>query len=68
VVFYVRDRRKIKAAGQAEMLEPGDLDDETTRLADAILALDDRFASGDIDREAYQQQRLELKEKLAGRL
>ena len=68
VVFYVRDRRKIKAAGQAEMLEPGDLDDETARLADAILALDDRFASGDIDREAYQQQRLELKEKLAGRL
>ena len=68
VIFYVRDRRKLKAAGQAGTLEPGDLDDETARLADAILALDDRFASGGIEPEAYRQQRLELKEKLAGRL
>ena len=67
-IFYVRDRRKLKAAGQAEILEPGDLDDETARLADAILALDDLFASGGIEPEAYRQQRLELKEKLAGRL
>ena len=64
----MRDRRKLKAAGQAETLEPEDLDGETARLADAILALDDRFASGGIEPQAYQQQRSELKEKLAGRL
>jgi uncharacterized membrane protein len=50
------------------MIKPETMDDETARLADAILALDDRFADGKVDRQTYQQQRAELKEKLKSRL
>jgi hypothetical protein len=68
VIFLVRDSRKARKTQPAEMIEAETMDDETARLADAILALDDRFASGQISRETYQQRREELKEELKGRL
>ena len=68
LILYLRGRRKALATGQAEAIDPEAIDDETARLADTILALDDRFAAGKIDQNAYQQQRAELKEKLKERL
>ena len=68
LILYLRGRRKALAMGQAEAIDPEAIDDETARLADTILALDDRFAAGKIDQNAYQQQRAELKEKLKERL
>ena len=62
--LFWRDRRKAMVAGPSETIQPGSPDDETTRLADAILALDDRFAAGKIDQAAYRQQRAQLKEQL----
>ena len=63
-LYSPRDRRKARKTKPAETIQPGRLDDETTRLADAILALDDRFAAGKIDQAAYRQQRAQLKEQL----
>jgi hypothetical protein len=68
VLLFLRDRRRAKVTEQGETIKPETIDDETARLADAILALDDRFADGKVDRETYQQQRAELKEKLKSRL
>ena len=68
LILFWRDRRKTRKAMPAETIQPGTMDDETTRLADAILALDDRFAGGQISQADYQQQRAELKEKLKSRL
>jgi len=68
LILFWRDRRKARKTKPAETIQPGRLDDETTRLADAILALDDRFAGGEISQVAYQQQRAELKDKLKSRL
>jgi len=66
--LFWRDRRKASKTTPAETIQPGTMDDETARLADAVLALDDRFASGEISQAAYQQQRAELKDKLKSRL
>ncbi|MGD0751164.1 MAG: hypothetical protein ABSA23_07115 [Anaerolineales bacterium] len=68
VLLFLRDRRRARVTVQGEMIKPETMDDETARLADAILALDDRFADGKVDRQTYQQQRAELKEKLKSRL
>jgi hypothetical protein len=68
VLLFLRDRRRARVAEQGETIKPETMDDETARLADTILALDDRFADGKVDRETYQQQRAELKEKLKSRL
>ena len=76
VIFFLLDRRKRTAmemqtemaTGQAETIGLETMDDETARLADAILALDDRFAAGKIDPETYAQQRAELKKELKGLL
>jgi hypothetical protein len=67
-IFLVRDRRKAIKTAPADTTKAETLDDETTRLADAILELDDQFAAGQISRLAYQQRRDELKEELKGRL
>ena len=67
-IFLVRDRRKAINTAPADTTKAETLDDETTRLADAILELDDQFAAGQISRLAYQQRRDELKEELKGRL
>lgn len=68
VIFLVRDRRKVIETVPAEMAEAEPLDDETTRMADAILELDDQFAAGKISQANYQQRRDQLKEELKGRL
>ena len=66
--LLLRGRRKVRATEPDGTIEAGSMDEETARLADAILALDDRFAAGKINRETYELQRAELKEKLKGRL
>jgi hypothetical protein len=66
--FFLRDRRNSLAAVPDEPFEAAGPEDEAVRLADAILALDDRFAAGKINPDDYKQKRAELKEKLKGRL
>jgi hypothetical protein len=68
LILFWRDRSKARKTKQVETIHPGSMDEETARLADAILALDDRFAGGTINQADYQQQRAELKEKLKSRL
>jgi hypothetical protein len=66
--IFLRERRKVRKIEPVGMIEPESKDNETARLADAILDLDDSFANGTIDREMYDQQRAALKEKLKSRL
>ena len=61
LILFWRDRRKVQPA---ETVQPGTPEGTTARLADAILALDERFAAGQIDQAAYQKQRAALKEQL----
>ncbi len=65
--LYLRDRNRIDDQEDVD----DDEDDETVstdETLDAIIALDDQHAAGNISEEAYKQRRAELKAKLKGKL
>jgi mono/diheme cytochrome c family protein len=63
--LYFRDRKRLPAdAPQSSRAEDGNTDE----ILEAIIALDDQHAAGNIGDAAYQQRRAELKAKLQGKL
>jgi hypothetical protein len=62
-------RRNARVAGEPddddeyEPVEDGTYEDPDS-IVDAIIALDDLYAAGELPEEAYQQRRAELKERL----
>lgn len=70
-VWLYRKSRPSDIDEEDENGEDGDLDSDAGDLAgdpealmDAIIALDDLYKAGELPEDAYQQRRLELKEKL----
>lgn len=67
VFFFLRDRtrQRQEPVQEAAAEDHGNGPDE---IADAILALDDQYQAGGIARDAYEQRRSELKDRLRNRL
>jgi mono/diheme cytochrome c family protein len=61
--FVVRSRRTLKGSIPPD-LEPPEVNEDVDSLLDAIAALDDMHAAGELPDPAYQQRRAELKAKL----
>jgi|GEM_PF-1517888 len=67
VFFFLRDRNRHQrepAEETAVEVHGNNADD----IADAILALDDRYQAGELTQEIYEQRRSELKNRLRNRL
>jgi hypothetical protein len=68
VFLFIRERKLSKQDDLEEEVnssEEGDaLGEDRLGIMDAIIALDDQFKAGGINREAYNQRRDELKERL----
>ena len=66
--LYLRDRKRSTKSEAPEVVavetEDDPLGDDSDTIIDAMIALDDKFKSGEIPREAYEKRRLELKERL----
>jgi hypothetical protein len=68
IFLFLRDRklRKLEEEFQEDDDENEEdaLGDDREQIMDAIIALDDQFKSGDISKEAYENRRTELKDRL----
>ena len=62
--FIIRSRRLQTISSPAKFEEP-EVNEDVDSLLDAIAALDDMHAAGELPDPAYQQRRAELKAKLA---
>jgi hypothetical protein len=67
IFLFLRDRKLRKLEDEYEDDEESDEDafgDDRESIMDAIIALDDQYKAGDISKEAYEQRRDELKDRL----
>ena len=74
IFLFIRDRKLRKMEEEEDLEESSDqnplengkdaLGNDRLSIMDAIIALDDQFQSGDISKEAYDQRRAELKDRL----
>jgi hypothetical protein len=66
--LFLRDRARFKRENELpeEVLEKDALGEDRDSLMDAMIALDDQYKAGEIQKEAYEQRRTELKDRLKG--
>jgi hypothetical protein len=65
VFLFLRDRARGDQEEQPEEETGADaLGSDPDHIADAIIALDEKFKAGELAREAYESRRAELKERL----
>lgn len=66
VYLYFRDRARLKNETEvnAEDLQEDAIGEDRDSIMDAMIALDDQYKAGEIPKEAYENRRSELKDRL----
>jgi hypothetical protein len=68
IYLYLRDRARLKRENEGNQEEIGEdaIGKDRDSIMDAMIALDDQYKAGEIPKEAYENRRGELKERLKG--
>ena len=66
IYLYFKDRSRLNKENEAngEEKEEDALGEDRDSIMDAIIALDDKYKAGEIQKESYEQRRIQLKERL----
>jgi hypothetical protein len=66
IYLYLRDRARFKRENEIKeaVIEKDALGEDRDSIMDAMIALDDQYKAGEIPKEAYEERRKELKERL----
>ncbi len=70
VYLYLHDRARLRRENEEdeEQVEGDALGEDRETIMDAMIALDDQYKAGEIPKEAYQERRSELKDRLKSAL
>ena len=68
IYFYLHDRARFKKENEENegQTEKDALGEDRDNIMDAMIALDDQYKAGEIPKEAFEERRMELKERLKG--
>ena len=66
IYLYLRDRARWRRENEENeaVIEKDALGEDRDSIMDAMIALDDQYKAGEIPKEAYEERRKELKERL----